>query len=118
MRLLHVSTIIHKSSLLSHTTYIVYKKVKCCPFITLCLESIGIDRAASESCESRDNFTKELLENDHFILFLNLMITCAVKLVLSGQSKIDKTKVLMKKCSLKQVKSVAVCSPWSILQYF
>ena len=43
-----------------------------------------------------------------------------VKPVLSGHSKIDKTKVLMGNgtSSLMKVKSIAECSPWSILQYF
>ena len=37
---------------------------------------------------------------------------------LSGLSKIDKTKILMINGSLMKVKSIAECSPWSILQYF
>ena len=47
-----------------------------------------------------------------------------VKPVLSGDSKIDKTKLLMTNGSLitngslMKVKSIAECSPWSILQYF
>ena len=41
-----------------------------------------------------------------------------VKLVLSGHSKIDKTKTLMTNGSLMKVESIAECSPWSILQYF
>ena len=44
-----------------------------------------------------------------------------VKPVLSGHSKIDKTKILMKNDSLMKVESIAECSPWSIagsiLQY-
>ena len=32
--------------------------------------------------------------------------------------KIDKTKILMTNGSLMKVKSIAECSPWSILQYF
>ena len=32
--------------------------------------------------------------------------------------KKDKTKVLMENGSLIKVKSIAECSPWSILQYF
>ena len=38
--------------------------------------------------------------------------------VLSGHSKIDKTKILMTNGSLMKVKCIAECSPWSILQYF
>ena len=38
-----------------------------------------------------------------------------VQLVLSGHSKIDKTKILMTNGSLMKVKSI---SDWSILQYF
>ena len=36
--------------------------------------------------------------------------------ILNSQSKIDKTKVLMKKSSLMKVESIAEC--WSIRQYF
>ena len=32
--------------------------------------------------------------------------------------KMDKTKILMSNGSLMKVKSIAECSPWSILQYF
>ena len=39
------------------------------------------------------------------------------KAVLSGHSKIDKN-ILMTNGSLTKVKSIAECSPWSILQYF
>ena len=46
----------------------------------------------------------------------NKIIT--VKLVLSGHSKIDKTKILMTNGSLMKVKSIAECSKGSILQYF
>ena len=41
-----------------------------------------------------------------------------VNSVLSGRSKIDKTKILMTVGSLMKVNSIAECSPWSILQYF
>ena len=41
-----------------------------------------------------------------------------VKPVLSGHSKIDKTKTLQTNGGLMKVKSIAECSPWSILQYF
>ena len=37
---------------------------------------------------------------------------------LSGHSKIEKRKILMTIGSFMQVKSIAECSPWSILQYF
>ena len=46
------------------------------------------------------------------------IITCTVKPVLSGHSKINKTKILMANGSLMKVESIAECSPWSILQYF
>ena len=45
-------------------------------------------------------------------------IEITVKSVLSGHSKIDKTKTIMTNGSLMKVKSIAECSPWSILQYF
>ena len=41
-----------------------------------------------------------------------------VKPVLSGHSKIDKTKIIMTKGNLMKVESIAECSPWNILQYF
>ena len=41
-----------------------------------------------------------------------------VKPALSGHSKKDKTKILMTNGSLMKVKSIAECSPWSILQCF
>ena len=44
---------------------------------------------------------------------VNLTIT--VKPVLSGHSKIDKTKILMTSGCLMKVKSIAECSPWRIL---
>ena len=40
------------------------------------------------------------------------------KPVLSGHSKIDKTKILLTNGSLMKVEIIAECSPWSILQYF
>ena len=40
------------------------------------------------------------------------------KPVLSGHSKIDKTKILKTNGSLMKVESIAECFPWSILQYF
>ena len=45
----------------------------------------------------------------------NTLKTC---LVLSGHSKMDKTKVLKTNGSLMKVESIAECSTWSILQYF
>ena len=47
---------------------------------------------------------------------LDILLSNIVKLVLSGNSKIDKTK--MTSSSLMKVKSIAKCSPWSILQNF
>ena len=41
-----------------------------------------------------------------------------VKPVVSGHSKIDKTRMLITNGTLMKVKSIAECSPWSILQYF
>ena len=40
-----------------------------------------------------------------------------VKPVGNGHSKIDTNKDLNNKCSLKKVKRIAECSPWSIQQY-
>ena len=44
--------------------------------------------------------------------------TGTVNPVLSGHSKVGKTKILMTNGSLMKVKSIVECSPWSILQYF
>ena len=44
--------------------------------------------------------------------------TATVKPVLSGHSKIDKTKVFMANGSLMRVERIAECFPWWILQYF
>ena len=41
-----------------------------------------------------------------------------VKSVLSGHSKIYKTKILLSNGSLMKIESIADSSPWSILQYF
>ena len=41
-----------------------------------------------------------------------------VKPVLSGHSKIGKTKILLTNGSLMKVESIVECSHWSILQYF
>ena len=41
-----------------------------------------------------------------------------VKPVLNGRLKIGKTKVLLENGSLMKVESIALCSPWSTLQYF
>ena len=54
---------------------------------------------------------------DCFTLTPGYTILSTVKPVLSRHSKIDKTKILMTNGSLMQVKSIAECSPWSILQY-
>ena len=48
----------------------------------------------------------------------NRTISGTVKPVLSGHSKIDKTKIVMTKGSLMKVESIAECSPWNILQHF
>ena len=52
-----------------------------------------------------------------FFSFLCQLPMIKVKPVLSGHSKIDKTKVLKTNGSLMKVESIAEC-PWSILQYF
>ena len=41
-----------------------------------------------------------------------------VKPIFSRHSQINETKILMAYASLMTVKSIAECSPWSILQYF
>ena len=51
-------------------------------------------------------------------LFKLKIVVGTVKPVLSGLSKIDKTKILMTNGSIMKVKSISVGSPWSILKYF
>ena len=61
------------------------------------------------------------LENVICSLLLQYLVKCTpdtVKPVLSGHSRIDKTKIFMTNGSLMKVQSIAECSPWSILQYF
>ena len=57
----------------------------------------------------------KVVEENHALQYLPSYI---VKPVLSGQSKIDKTKISMINGSLMKVESIAECSLWSILQYF
>ena len=49
---------------------------------------------------------------------IDMYLAYTVKPVLRGHLKIDKTKILMTNSSLMKVKSIAECSPRSILQYF
>ena len=78
-----------------------------------------------KGCISNFNFLYISLlhhEEDHWAIlmypFLNLswqamnaLIECAVKPVLSGHSKIDKTNILMTNSILMKVESIAECSP-------
>ena len=43
---------------------------------------------------------------------------CTVKPVLSGHSKIDKTKISIINGSLMMIENIAECSPWRILQFW
>ena len=79
-----------------------------------CVTKCGL----SSSPEFCDGYYKTVLAS---VPFFNLFptIKCAtVKPVLSDHSKIDKANILMTNGSLMQVKRIAECSPWSILQYF
>ena len=51
-------------------------------------------------------------------LYTSTHVTNTVKSVLSGHSKIDKTKISLTNVSLMKVESIAECSKGSILQYF
>ena len=62
---------------------------------------------------SKENFRFLEMLFDRFDVYL----LHTVKPVLSGHSKIDKTKILMTNVNLMKVESIAECSPWSILQY-
>ena len=53
----------------------------------------------------------------HSIFTYKTDVQSAVKPVLSGHSKIDKTKIYMTNDSLMKVAPIAECSNWSILQY-
>ena len=59
-----------------------------------------------------------ILSNYAIKLLSKRELVGTVKPVLSGHSKIDKTKILMINGSLMQVESIAECSLWRILQYF
>ena len=61
-------------------------------------------------------FALQLLAFHKFMSVKSFKTT--IKSVLSGHSKIDKTKILMINGSLMKVESIAECSPWSILQHF
>ena len=69
---------------------------------------------SKESALSRKIFEFEMV----LLSTQNMYLDSTVKPVLSGHSKIDKTKILMTNSSLMMVKSIAECSPQSILQYF
>ena len=54
-----------------------------------------------------------------YVHLCKCIVNCStVKSILSGHSKIDKTKILMTDSSLMLVESIAGCSKGSILQYF
>ena len=60
--------------------------------------------------------SRESVNLCRFVKAFAAHISNTVKPVLSCHLKIDKTKVLVEKGSLMKVKSIAECSPWSILQ--
>ena len=63
-------------------------------------------------------FKKRFIETKHLQCKDNfLSISNTEKPVLSGHSKIDKTKDLKTDGNLMKVKSIVECSCWSILQY-
>ena len=66
------------------------------------------------------NYGPQLIEDMNLELPTYCYMTgkYTVKPVLSGNSKIDKTKILMTSGSLMKVESIAECSKGSILQYF
>ena len=67
-------------------------------------------------CGSLDEVSIDKVHNVLYISYSYKHGT--VKTVSNGHSKIDKTEILMTNASLMKVKSIAECSPWSILQYF
>ena len=78
---------------------------------------------SASACFPHTFKTVTSLFHEHDFLAMAIQAMCVrilntVKPVLSGHSKIDKTKTFMTNGSLMKVESIAECSPWSILQYF
>ena len=70
-----------------------------------------------QSFQRKEFYTRTLVSTvDQRLRWAFSLIT--VKPVLSGHSKIDKTKILMTNGSSMKDESIAECSHWSILQYF
>ena len=67
---------------------------------------------------SEQEMLKEQKDLEKKVQDLEVRSLNTVKPFLRGQSKTGKTNVLKTDGSLMQVKSIAECSPWSILQYF
>ena len=85
----------------------------------LCTLILSIATSAEYKLSLTHSVARKVLQRYTYTcaLFTNRKL-CTVKPVLSDHLKIDKTKVLMENGRLMKVKSIAECSPWSILQYF
>ena len=73
---------------------------------------------AAPSEYSEGTYVSAAICYECFISTVFYILRSVLKPVLSGHSKIDKTKVLKTNGCLMKVESIAECSPWSILQYF
>ena len=62
--------------------------------------------------------TNLVIYNCHPIKDSNTVVIIYSKTCLKRLFKIDKPNIFMTNGSLMKVKSIAECSPWSILQYF
>ena len=81
------------------------------------LHSLNVMRCVKETDRMTNSIAPKGASDLDVYCFLRhscLNILCIVKPVLSGHSKINKTKILMTNCSLMKVESIAR----SILQYF
>ena len=74
----------------------------------------NVSEALIKQCRSRSDCSCR----SSLIWSHTVCLSTSVKPVISGHSKIDKTNILKPCGSSMQVKSIAECSPWSILQYF
>ena len=83
-----------------------------------CVTGVYVDH--NKCCEISAGFWINTVFQRHiFELCMAKVKSNTVKPVLSGHSKIDKTKILMTNGSLMKIESIAECSlPWSILHYF
>ena len=82
-------------------------------------EMISFARGECHPCLPREKYINLECLLEALDIICNVMkLTNQIEFEYSKTSKIDKTKVLMSNGNLMKAKSIAKCSPWSILQYF